>query len=1107
MRRVLLSILWVWLAVGLPLKAQSPELFFSRLTGGNYLSSQYVTAMAQDQFGYLWIGTQDGMNRYDGHEIKTYRSLNRNLIDGFVGSLVEHLVVDGQNRVWAATSHGLSLYNWVYDCFEVVVSLEDFRGLPGNYLTFLYVSPGGDFMVGYGDGIYRYNGEEEKFELVFTSPLGAVSAFLIDQSGAWWLGHHGGQGIICYPDPSDSTEFNYYQQELIGEKADYSVMAIQETEAYIWAALENAGVARIEPEQHKVKRYFENGRERYFFDLFTDFQGRLWSSDYSGVKLYIPESDSFYGYYHQANELGTLATGLNGVFVDNQGHVYSYHHGDGVLVAYNNRGFSGFSSHERHFWHTAEPNISAIHEDIEGNLWLGFFNGGLNIFMWKEGTTLHFPPGDGTKNTEMGPGSVLSLYRDSKGRMWIGSHTGGLHLYNAEKREFEVWREGFTIDAPSHNDIRSIVEDGKGNLWLGLHGGGVDLFDPEQKSFKNYNQRNNGLSSDWVFKVLVDHKGNLWVGTAHGLNLLKPGEERFEVTLADPELEGGLKGNQFITMLEDKRGLLWFGTNNGLYLRNEEGQFIRYAEEMASQLISSIEEDGDGSLWIATLNGLYCLNTDTRILRGFDEVDGLYSPGFNINASYYNGIDQLFFCSPQGVNNFNPKEIRYNLNPPPMRFSGLKVFNETMDKYGEDQLLKGELNSLEELVLGYDQKFFSIEFVALNFFNPSKNRYACKLEGFDADWIDLGNQRTVSYTNLYPGTYVLRVVAANNDGIWNEEGLTLKIIILSPWWMRWWALSLYFGLLILLIYSLFRYRTRQLHKQKIILETRVADQTERLRLQNSSLKRRTEDLEEANYLLEERRELIGEQARKLEEQAEELTVSNEQLMKHIQTKDKLYSIVAHDLRAPFNTIMGFASLLSDAGEEADKEKVRMYARYINDAALQVFNLLENLLFWARSQSDEIQYSPSVLNLSELIREVMDLLSDSALKKSVSLHKHLEADLMVYADENMLHTILRNLLMNSLKFTDEGGEVHVECFEEAERVRVCVVDTGIGMDEETIKKLQTDQNFSSVGTGGEKGSGLGLMLCRDFIKRHGGSLEIFSTPGKGSRFCFTLPLTI
>ena len=227
--------------------------------------------------------------------------------------------------------------------------------------------------------------------------------------------------------------------------------------------------------------------------------------------------------------------------------------------------------------------------------------------------------------------------------------------------------------------------------------------------------------------------------------------------------------------------------------------------------------------------------------------------------------------------------------------------------------------------------FRSIEFVALNFFNPSKNRYACKLEGFDADWIDLGNQRTVSYTNLYPGTYVLRVVAANNDGIWNEEGLTLKIIILSPWWMRWWALSLYFGLLILLIYSLFRYRTRQLHKQKIILETRVADQTERLRLQNSSLKRRTEDLEEANYLLEERRELIGEQARKLEEQAEELTVSNEQLMKHIQTKDKLYSIVAHDLRAPFNTIMGFASLLSDAGEEADKEKVRMYARYINDA--------------------------------------------------------------------------------------------------------------------------------------------------------------------------------
>lgn len=323
--------------------------------------------------------------------------------------------------------------------------------------------------------------------------------------------------------------------------------------------------------------------------------------------------------------------------------------------------------------------------------------------------------------------------------------------------------------------------------------------------------------------------------------------------------------------------------------------------------------------------------------------------------------------------------------------------------------------------------------------------------------------------------------------------------------MTWWFLSVLLALVLVLIWAVFKIRTRQLQHQKIELESKVADQTIRLRQQNSSLKRWADEMEEANRLLEERRELIGEQARKLEEQAEELQANNEQLMKHLQTKDRLYSLVAHDLRGPFNTIMGFASLLTDAGENADKEKVNMYARFINDAALQVFNLLENLLFWARSQSDEIQFTPSAQLLADLVRETIELLSDSALKKKVAVYEQMEADFQVFADENMLRTILRNLLMNALKFTDSGGEVRIDCFREDDHVRISVVDSGVGMDAEVLGKLQNSQGYSASGTKGEKGSGLGLLLCRDFIERNGGSLEISSSPGVGSNFSFTLPL--
>lgn len=1083
--------------------AQGPELYFSRLPSGNSLSNQYITGMVQDQFGYIWVGTQDGINRYDGHEVRTYHVFNQEDIEQSVGG-VEHLLVDGENQVWVATNSGLILYNWRYDAFESVVNNQNLKGLPGAYLDFLATGSKGELLVGVRHQIFRYEQESDSFRLMLNSPLGDLSAFLIDQQGALWLGHREGQGILCFPDPSDGSQYDYYQQELIAEKADYVVMDLLEAEGFIWAALESGGLARIDKEKAEVKRYFEQSNERYFIGLTKDVQGRLWTTDYSGLKLYLSDSDTFGSYYHDPLTRGSLASVPRGCFVDRQGNVYTYHSGEGVYVSYRQRGFGTYNAQSRSPWVTKGSNISAVNEDEEGNLWLGNFNGGLDVFLWKENRVLRIESEDGPVASSLGRGSVLALYNDSRGRMWVGTHSGGLHLYDPDRKSFKVWRQGQTIAAPNSNDVRSITEDADGFFWLGLHGSGVDYFDPDKEVFTNYNQRNSGLSSDWVFQVLVDGKGNLWVATAYGLNLLRPNTDHFEVFLAG-DSGGGLRGSQIFTLLEDHKGRLWLGTNNGLYTWEEEGRFRRYAEEMDSQFIAALEEDDAGRLWVSTLQGLYSFHPDAGKLHAYDDKDGLQSRGFNINASFFNGNDLMVFGGVKGAGFFNPEKIQHNLEPPVLRFSNLRIFNEVMDTYGEDQQLAGELNSLEELVLDYEQKFFSVDFVALNYFNPEKNRYACLLEGFDKEWIDLGSKRSVSYTNLHPGTYWLRVKAANNDGVWNEEGISLRVRVLPPWWMSWWALLAWGLLVLLLIWGGFVLRTRQLLKQKVNLETRVADQTVRLRVQNRALKHRAEELEKANRLLEERRELIADQAQKMEEQAEALQVSNEQLVRHLQTKDRLYSLVAHDLRAPFNTIMGFASLLADAGEDADKEKVKMYAHFINDAALQVFNLLENLLFWARSQSDEIHYSPSALNLSDLIRETLDLLSDSALKKAIAMYEQVETDLYVYADENMLRTILRNLLMNGLKFTDNEGEVFVKAERQEDWVRICVIDSGVGMDAATLEKLQSAQGHTAAGTRGEKGSGLGLLLCREFVERNGGLLDISSTPGKGSCFCFTLPL--
>ena len=1098
-----LSFWLVLLVLPRPVWAQAPDLFFQSLPGGSELSSQYITAMDQDQFGYIWIGTLDGVNRYDGNEIRTYRSFNRYHEDGLVGSMVEHLVVDGSNQVWVATPLGLSRYNWQHDYFEIVVVDQNLRGLQSEYISSVAISPRGRLLVGVDNKIFIYNGETQLFEYRLTSPLGTLSSILVDKDSALWLGHNDGQGILCYPDPYDTTRYQYYDKGLIGGNPSNAVLAMEEADGFLWAALEGSGLARIHPESGEVKRFYESGGERNFFDLFKDRRDRLWTCDHSGLKLYDAAAEQFTGYYHYPLEQGALPSGLKGGFIDRQGNLYSFHNGQGVHVSANRRGFHRYTASDRTYWHTTGANISAVQEDHKGNLWLGNYNGGIDVFNWQEGRPIRFRPSDEVENSSLGQGSVLALFCDSQGQMWAGIHGAGLHRFNEENGAFDVWRKGLTVNAPSHNDVRSIIADKEGGLWLGLHGGGIDYFNGE--TFVNYNAATHGLSSDWVYSVLLDQEGNIWVGTTHGLNVLRTGEEQFEVFLSDSDDPYSLAGNQVLSLLEDRKGQLWVGTNNGLYAHEGEGRFTRFAVEMSSQFFAALEEDNEGKLWVATLNSLGWLNPESGHLLTFDEMDGLQAPGFNLNASFSNISGRLFFAGPQGVNHFLSSEIEYNTEPPFLRFSRLRIFNEAVDTYGEDQLLDAEINQLDEVVLDYDQKFFSLEFVALNLLNPSRNHYACKLEGFDKNWVDLGNRGYASYTNLYPGTYVFRVKAANNDGVWNEEGISIRIVVNPPWWMTWWFLSALFAAMLVLIWAVFRYRTRQLQRQKIELESKVAGQTVRLRQQNSSLKRRADELEEANRLLEERRELIGEQASKLEEQAEELRASNEQLVRHLQTKDRLYSLVAHDLRAPFNTIMGFASLLTDAGDDADKEKVKMYARFINDAALQVFNLLENLLFWARSQSDEIQFSPSALNLSDLIRETLDLLSDSALKKTVAMYEQVDTDVQVYADENMLRTIVRNLLMNALKFTDAGGEVRVAAKKSGEQIRICVIDSGVGMDAATLEKISSAQGHTESGTRGEKGSGLGLLLCRDFIERNGGQLEVSSTPGKGSRFCFTLPL--
>ena len=417
----------------------------------------------------------------------------------------------------------------------------------------------------------------------------------------------------------------------------------------------------------------------------------------------------------------------------------------------------------------------------------------------------------------------------------------------------------------------------------------------------------------------------------------------------------------------------------------------------------------------------------------------------------------MYFGGYNGFNSFNPDSLKDNDLIPPVYITDLQIFNKPVTYALPGSQFQTQISEAKEIKLNWNQSVFSFSFAAINYTHPKKNQYAYIMEGFEKDWnYTDASRRYVTYTNLDPGSYTFRVKASNNDAVWNEKGTSLKIIILPPWWNTVWFKIIVLSALIILIISIFSSRFRQLKKQKVLLEKSVAVKTAELNELNAS-------------------------------------------------KDKFFSIIAHDLKNPFNTIIGFSEMLNEEIKSGDSTRIEKYSGMINTSAVQTLRLLENLLEWAKSQTGKILFNPIPINLSGLFNEEFSMLNDMATGKNIELKSSFPDDLTVLADKNMLKTILRNLISNAIKFTHKNGKVEVKAIIDNKQVEISVSDSGIGMTKETMAKLfRIDANLSTRGTENEKGTGLGLFLCKEFVEKHGGKIWVESESGKGSIFKFVLP---
>lgn len=1102
MRRLFLFLVlfgWLGSSVG---EAQIKEFNFRQLPNMEGLSSYSVTCMAQDSLGYIWIGTTDGLNRYDGYEVEVYRSYG-NVSSGLTSNEIATVFIDSKNRVWVGTQFGISLFDPNRNSFITISSATVLGGLLESSVTSIQEDQLGRLLVSAGHHLYYLNEESQKFEVLIESPENLIMTFIPAHNGLWYGLENGSVKFHSFYGDSLS---NPVPEELI-EPRGMRVTGLVRRENSLWVGYESGGLARFDQKKKVVTYYMQTGPERHVSLLYLDRLNRLWSCDYAGLKLYNEQDDRFFGYYHDPAELNSIRPNITGIFLDKQGNYYFYFRGEGVYVSYSERGFKKFDTSPLYYWHVKSANITAITEEENGNLWLGGYNGAVDVFDWINGRMVRFNNYEGD-DIRLGVGTVFSIFRDSQNLMWIGSHSGGLRCYNPETGILKIYQN--QPDEPSSligNDVRSIAEDEFGNLWIVIHGKGVSRFNRETERFTNFTMEQNNLASNWVESVVCDSMGFVWVGSTSGLSLLAPGDSIFKNFTANPGNPGYMQGSRVISLKEGRSGVIWVCTNDGLYEIDHLGyEFKRLGEKAANQYICSIEKDHNGLIWFSTLDGLYQFNPQTEELFQYSENDGLQADGFNLRSSYYNGKTELFFGGTKGVNLFNPDKLQFNSMPPQIVFSEFALFNKKVDKYHEEGILKKHISQTKEIVLDYDQNVFTIGFTALNMINPGLNKYAYRMENFESDWNYVGIKREATYTNLNPGKYVFRVKASNNDGVWNEKGISLQIRVRPPWYRT----HLFYFFLLVLVIALpvvyYQVRTAVLRRQKRRLVHLVAENTHKLRKNNDALKQRTIELDRINYLLEERQHIIEQQSDELEKQANNLKQRNQELKKLNQTKDRLFSIIAHDLRAPFNTILGFSSLLVEQKDYENREEMADHARYIHDASLQVFNLLENLLFWARSQSNEIQVNILDADLDAIVSENVELIRESLIKKGLGLDTDGYVNYSVKIDVDMMRTVVRNLILNAIKFTPKGGIISIASSKSGSNmVKLSISDTGVGISTENIKRLTiVGEQVSTKGTEGEKGSGLGLLLCNEFVIKNQGRLVIESEPGQGSTFSVLLP---
>ena len=1034
---------------------------FKHLEVSDGLSNNSVNTICKDRDGFMWFGTTTGLNRYDGYTFKIYQHAENDpgsLSDNYITDIVE--MPDG--RFWVNTGRGYVLFDKEQDCFitDVTGFMKNLES--GGVPEQVFVDREGNTCLSVaGEGCYRYKegGKRLFFSYVEHSlPEHGVTQIAECSDGLLLIYNTG--LLVCLDRATlaikwKSDEIKKYIPA--GKTIEFSLFVDRDNciWAYslmgIWAY--DCGTKSWRTDLTAI---WSSRPDVIIHAVAQDIEGRIWvGKDYDGIDVLEKETGKVTSLVaHDDNGRSLPHNTIYDLYADRDGIMWVGTYKKGV--SYYSESIFKFNMYE---W----GDITCIEQADENRLWLGTNDHG--ILLWNRSTGKAEPFWRDAEGQL--PNPVVSMLKSKDGKLWVGTFNGGLYCMDGSRVRF--YKEGVG-DALASNNVWALVEDDKGRIWIASLGGGLQCLEPVSGTFETYTSSNSALLENNVTSLCWVDNNTLFFGTAN------QGVGMMDMRTREIKKIQGQSGNVKLSndavnhVYKDSRGLVWIATREGLNVYDTRRHVfldLSPVAEAKGNFIAAITEDQERNMWVSTSRkvirvtvasdgkGGYLFDS-----RAYNSEDGLQNCDFNQRSikTLHNGI--IAIGGLYGVNVFAPDHIRYNKMLPNVMFTGLSLFDEAVkvgQSYGGRVLIEKDLNDVENVEFDYKQNIFSVSFASDNYNLPEKTQYMYKLEGFNNDWLTLPlGVHNVTFTNLAPGKYVLRVKAINSDGYVGIKEATLGIVVNPPFWMSWWAYLLYaVGLVIVLFLA--RYRMLKREREKFHLQ----------QIENEVAKN-----EEINNM-----------------------------------KFRFFTNVSHELRTPLTLIISpLEGMLKETTDEL--QSTRLQLMYRN--AQRLLHLVNQLLDFRKGEMSTHQLSLSEGDIISYVHSVCNSFLLMADKKHIQFSFFSGIDTFSMAfDADKVGKIVMNLLSNAFKFTPEGGRVTVMIEHVAgtpDMLEIKIADTGIGISE--VDKEHIFERFYQAGHKGVEettGNGIGLSLVRDFVTLHEGEVKVFDNIGTGSVFVIQFPV--